>query len=133
MHRPFVWHLALQWQHESSPIGKHENPVMFTGLAEIFRKPPQIACTCIRLQKEMTIQNKIRRAPSFSCQKNIFLPCRWPVCSRKAFPRHNLHWSHIEDSRIGICYLRKLPYGCLHRQPTCQAIFHSNVHSYRWM
>ena len=38
---------------------------------------------------------------------------------------HN--WSHIEDLRVGMCYLCKLPYGCLHRQPTCQVIFHTTV------
>jgi hypothetical protein len=52
--------------YKGSPIGKHENPVMFMDLAEKIRKRPQVACTRIRLQKEMAIQKKIRRAPFFS-------------------------------------------------------------------
>ena len=45
--------------------------------------------------------------------------------SRKAFPRHYLYWSHIEDSCVGIWSLRILPYGYLHRQSTRKGIFHT--------
>ena len=43
--------------------------------------------------------------------------------------KHIVHatcnWSHIEDLGVGMCCLRKLPYGHLHRQPTCKVIFHT--------
>ena len=66
---------------QESPVGKHENPIMFRGLAEIFMKPPQIACTRIGSHKEMVIQKKIawrrfsreKKCKMLSCRVGFFL------------------------------------------------------------
>ena len=49
---------------------------MFRGLAEIFMKPPQIACTRIGSHKEMVIQKKIawRRFSREKKMQNVIVP-----------------------------------------------------------
>ena len=48
------------------PVGKYENPIMFRGLAGIFKKPPQIACTSTGWHKETVTPEKICSARFFS-------------------------------------------------------------------